>query len=683
MTGGLTQMTEESAAVLDAVPSDRPEAKPSPASPSGLPKPLLLAAGSYLALSLMVWWNAWSNHPASTTTCGCGDSSTFIWYLEWPAYAISHGLNPLYSTAIFHPGGVNLLSNTSEVAIGVVLAPISWIFGPIATFNVTLMLSPVLSALAMFVLLRRWVTWAPAAFIGGLFYGFSSFILVYLADGHLMLGMAVVPPLFVACLDELLVRQRVRPVVTGLLLGLLVTLQFFIGTEVLLIMVATGFIGVVLVVAYAAVRHPSILRQRARYAVVGLTAGVITALVLLAYPLWFALDGPARLSGAIWPDSIYAFAQTPLKEYFLPAPARTGGIFGAGWNHRIGGYQGPILSSHYFGLGIIAVVIGGIIVWRRDRRLWLFGSIAIITLVLSLGAGPNTWMPWHLLSNLPQFNNVIAERFVLITYLAVAVMLALVVQHTYEAVNRRRDVSLVTPPVQAPEGRSSRLPRWSGSAAGLIVGAIAIVPPAVYLAQSVPMTTQPVVLPTWFQTVAPQLNQRQVLLVLPTPSSGIKSADAWQAVDGMPYSAVGGPGPGAVLARAGKQRRAQVIIAQASVSAHAFETVTTSDVDAVQKALRHWGTTMVVIPDQPDLPAYDQLTSVTNAAALITAATRQRPIHQANAWVWTAVNHAAPAAIPTGSRFSHCTAGLPTRGIAAVDAATKCVLASVGGASGP
>ena len=134
---------------------------------------LLVGAVAYLVLSVGLWWNVWSSHPSSTTTCGCGDSSLFTWFLEWPAYALAHGLNPLYSTYLFHPAGINLLSNTAEVGLGIVLAPVTWAFGPIATLNVALTLSPLLSALAMYVLLRRWVGWAPAAFVGGLLYGFS------------------------------------------------------------------------------------------------------------------------------------------------------------------------------------------------------------------------------------------------------------------------------------------------------------------------------------------------------------------------------------------------------------------------------------------------------------------------------------------------------------------------------
>jgi hypothetical protein len=134
---------------------------------------LAVAGLIYLVVSVVLWSGVWMHHPTATTTCGCGDASLFTWFLAWPAHAIAHGLDPFYSTALFHPQGINLLTNTGVVAIGTVLAPVTWLFGPVATLNVALTLSPVLSGLAMFVLLRRWVTWVPAAFVGGLFYGFS------------------------------------------------------------------------------------------------------------------------------------------------------------------------------------------------------------------------------------------------------------------------------------------------------------------------------------------------------------------------------------------------------------------------------------------------------------------------------------------------------------------------------
>ncbi len=64
--------------------------------------------------------------PSTVTTCGCGDAARFLWYFRWPAVALTHGHDVLYSTYLFHPGGINLLDDTSVVALAVVLAPVTW-----------------------------------------------------------------------------------------------------------------------------------------------------------------------------------------------------------------------------------------------------------------------------------------------------------------------------------------------------------------------------------------------------------------------------------------------------------------------------------------------------------------------------------------------------------------------------
>ena len=212
--------------------------------------PLAVALVAYLGVSILLWWQIWSSHPTTVTTCGCGDASLFVWYLEWPAYALVHGHSFLYSSALFHPTGTNLLSNTSVLAMGVPLIPVTLLWGPVATLNVAFTLAPALSALAMFWLLRRWVRWSPAAFVGGLVYGFSPFAFVSLAGGHLMLGFLALLPLMVACLDELVLRQRRGPYLVGGTLGLLVVVQFFVGTEMLVIAGLSGLVGLVLLVGY-------------------------------------------------------------------------------------------------------------------------------------------------------------------------------------------------------------------------------------------------------------------------------------------------------------------------------------------------------------------------------------------------------------------------------------------------
>ena len=82
-------------------------------------------------------------------------------------------------------------------------------------------------------LLLRWTTWWPAAFLAGLFYGFSPFVLENLTLEHVEFATLVVPPLLFLCLDELLVRQRGRSWLWGLAVAGLCTVQFFVSSEVL------------------------------------------------------------------------------------------------------------------------------------------------------------------------------------------------------------------------------------------------------------------------------------------------------------------------------------------------------------------------------------------------------------------------------------------------------------------
>ncbi len=663
-------------------------------------KSLLVAFGGYLVLSVIVWWDVWSTHPTSTTTCGCGDSSLFLWFLEWPAYAITHGHNPLYSTAMFHPTGIDLLANTSELAIGIVLAPVTWLFGPVATLNVALTLTPALSALAMFWLLRRWVTWTPAAFAGGLLYGFSPFVFSVLGDAHLMEGVLVIPPLIVACLDEMLIRQqRRRPVVVGIVLGLLVTVQFFIGTEMLAITMIAAAAGVVLLVLYAAVHDMADLRRRLRYAVTSVISAGAVAVALLAYPAWFAFAGPAHLSGRVWSTLPAGYGGVTLSYFWQPSLSTQ---YLVKLQHQIGGYQGPAVPQlEYMGIGLLAVLVLGLVIWRRDRRLWFFAVLAVLCVALSLGRENSYWVPWRVLAKLPAVDNIIPARFTAVTDLCAAVLLGIIVDLVYRAVAEARtgrggpdhEAGQDGPvqPNSAQSNPSQLIPARSNQAqpislhgrarkylAPLIataVALVALVPVAVELSGNVPLTVVPVELPQWFTEVAPHLPDGQVVLAYPLPFTLQQSVLSWQAVDGMRFSIAGGSGPEGSLSRAGKERPGMTLLTASSMALGIPANLTAADLQRVHQALAEWGVTMVVIPDQRGLPSYEQVFRSPYAVGLITAATGQRPVYQAHAWVWSQVNTSSGPASISSQAFQTCV-GTSSQVSGPPETVPDCVLAA-------
>ena len=218
------------------------------------------AAASYLGLGFALWAHAWADGAGTHTLCGCGDPALFLWFFQSPATSLAHLQNPFYSTAMFHPAGINLLDQTSVMGLTVPLIPVTWLFGPVASFNLASTLVPALTALSMFVVLRRWVRWLPAAYLGGLLYGFSPFMLASLEYGHLMTAALMVLPLILAVLDEILVRQRHRARPAGVALGLLVFVQFFLSAELLAVVVVLTVFSVAVLAATAYVADRERLR---------------------------------------------------------------------------------------------------------------------------------------------------------------------------------------------------------------------------------------------------------------------------------------------------------------------------------------------------------------------------------------------------------------------------------------
>ena len=588
----------------------------------------LVAAGVvYLVVGFALWVHAWVDGATTHTLCGCGDPALFLWFFQWPATALAHGENPFYSTALFHPGGINLLAQTSVTGLSLPLVPVTWIWGPVASLNVASTLTPAIGAFTAFVAIRRWVSWTPAAFVGGLLYGFSPFVLTSLEFAHLMTAALMLLPLILIVLDEIIVRQRHSPVWAGGLLGVLVFAQFFLSSELLAITALVAAVCLVALVIAALASDRDTLRRLAPHAATGLAVGVVVGGVLLAWPVWFALEGPAHLSGLVWPNVgvIGGFIPSSYVSAGYPDPHN---VF-----MTLGGYEGaPLASAGYLGWGFVAVLLAGVVAFRRDRRLWFFGFLLFLCVVCSLGERHGQWEPAWIFTKLPIIENVIEQRFMAIGFLAAAVMLAIVLERIHRV-----------------------LPDWRGVVAAAAAAGVALVPMTVTFGDRLPFTMRPVILPRWYTEVAPTLPPGRVLLSYPAPFSGIQSAMAWQAVNRMHYSQAGGGGPQGVRKRAGSAAPGFKVLGRLGFAVGVpVPAGTRAEIAAVRHALAVWQVTTVVIATNPAAPAIQQGHDPTYAAAFMTATLGRLPRLQAGAWVWDNVRaglraplHLAPGTIAT------------------------------------
>jgi len=181
--------------------------------------------------------------------------------------------------------------NTSLLLPGIVMAPVTYLFGPQVTLNLLLTVGFAGSAATMYLVLRRWGAGVLAAGLGGALYGFSP-AMTGSGIGHYHLVLAMVPPLMIDAILRI-VTGRGRAVRNGLWLGLLAAAQLFIAEEAL---IDTAIAAAVLLLVLAACRPRAVIRNIRPILVGGATAAV-TTLVLCGRALWVQFHA-AHASGA-------------------------------------------------------------------------------------------------------------------------------------------------------------------------------------------------------------------------------------------------------------------------------------------------------------------------------------------------------------------------------------------------
>jgi hypothetical protein len=466
---------------------------------------LLWPAGVFavsLALSFWYFHGAWA-HPAQSWNGAAGDPEQEMWFMRWPMFALSHGNNPLLTNYIQYPSGTNLMWNTSDVAPGLVLAPVTLIWGPVVSFNLLVLLAPPATALTAYAAFRRWASKLGAA-CGGLLLAFCPFLIAH-SIGHLHLILLALLALTLLLLDEILVRQSWRWWLAGGALGVVAAAQLLTSEEILAFEAIFAAVGVVVLVALQ--RHR--VKEKLAYAVrAGLTAAGLF-LVLAGYPLYLQFAGSNKISESIHGSSFYV---TDLLNPVLPVHQKFTHL-GLGYVHRFTGNDSELTG--YIGVPLLVILVA-LLIFRWRRPVILFSAVmGAVALAFSLGrwlhVGGHQYripLPWAPLSKMPVLDQILPDRFSVIVALFVALGLALAV------------TELV---------RSRQLWLSGLGAIGMALVVLSWIP------GPIPLVRVPT--PAYFTSSAvKQIPQGSVALVLPYVSGPFRQhAMLWQAASGMRF----------------------------------------------------------------------------------------------------------------------------------------------------
>jgi len=335
---------------------------------------------------------------------GWADARLYRWGLAWTPLALLHGHPPLFASDVFAPAGVNLTWVTFVPSLGIVSYPLQRLFGSLVTLNILMLLAPALAAWATYLVCVRVTKRFWPSLLGGLFFGFSSYIAGHMVD-HLNLVM-----IFTAPLAVYLVIRRIEgslsPISFVVLLTLDLVFAFGVSTELFATTTFFGAIAFVIALVFSGRDVWRVLRAGLLVAASYLMVGVL----LLSFLTNALNHEPTQVLRPVDKTSI------DLGSWVVPRQ-----------HTRIGGESFTNITSRftasaqedagYVGIVALVMLVGfAITEWKRRSTWALLAFLAIVAVlasgpVLHILGRPTIGLPGEWLTHVPLLQHATPQRF--------------------------------------------------------------------------------------------------------------------------------------------------------------------------------------------------------------------------------------------------------------------------------
>lgn len=299
-------------------------------------------------------------------------STSLLW---WNAHVIPLTA-PWWNGPWFYPEPGTLAFSDHRLGASLLASPLQWVgTGPVAAYNVTLLLSFVVSATACFALVQALTGRKDAAAIAGLAFGFSPYRMAHIE--HLELLLAFGMPI------ALLALHRYRETRRGawlLALGLAILLQGLCSSYYLLFF--SIFMGLWVL---------WFLRPADWRAVLLLAVASLLPVALLA-PIYLRFADIHRHYGFRREGYEIAFQSADVTSFVTASPM----LALWGWTSHLNGPE----KQTFLGMAIAAIAVGGAVLAWRARRLAADGMTRLArtfvygaAIVVVLAAAAQVWGP--------------------------------------------------------------------------------------------------------------------------------------------------------------------------------------------------------------------------------------------------------------------------------------------------
>ncbi|WP_371578419.1 dolichyl-phosphate beta-glucosyltransferase [Streptomyces sp. NBC_01314] len=438
------------------------------------------------------------------------DQNQWEWFFAVTADNLVHLRNPLFTTFQGFPDGVNLMANTVMLGLSVPLAPVTLALGPAVTLALVMTLGLAATAAAWYwLIVRRVARHRGAAFAGAALAAFAPPMVSH-ANAHPNFVVLFMIPLIIDRALRLCTGARTQR--DGIVLGLMVAYQIFLGEEPLLL-AAMGML--LFAAAYGLVRRDA-ARASLRPLLKGLGIAVLVGLPLAAFPLSWQFFGPQSYGNIAHGDragnsplALLSFAERSLL---------------AGDKERADALSlNSTEQNAFYGWPLVLLALGIVVRLWEHALVKALAFTAVAAAVLSLGPEirlPRTDLvlpgPWTLLAGKPLFESVIEGRIAMICAPVLGMLLAIAWE------------------------RLTAVPSLGTRYTGFMAITLALLPIVPAPLKSVERAEVPAFIAdgTWKSYVDARAGE--TLVPVPLPDSGNAEALRWQTTAGFGFRMPGG-----------------------------------------------------------------------------------------------------------------------------------------------
>lgn len=345
-----------------------------------------LAAGLFALLAFLMTWPL-PLHMTDSVIGWMGDNFYYVWLIGWfQRSLLVLCQSPLSVPFLNYPEGWNLAYTEIAPAMVLIAMPFSVLGGPVLGYNVSLLLSFVLSGLGVYLWVRRLSGSSTAAVVAGAIFAFCPYRMSHLL-GHLNLMGTQWFPFYFMSLGGLIGGDQPRrkyAIVSAALLGLIAfTSQYYLYMT----LIATAiFVG-----AYWFFSDRKSLWRREDWKALGLFVAVSLPVLFLSVLPFMRLSFEEKLPSRSL-EAVRRWSASP-TDLLLPSPRQLV------WRSVLGKeVEGKTWVETTLYLGLVALALAGIAFFRRKEMgsgngqiVKVLGVTGAATFVLALGTDLH-WM---------------------------------------------------------------------------------------------------------------------------------------------------------------------------------------------------------------------------------------------------------------------------------------------------